>query len=838
LVVHSQQVLKILGCAVVCLSASSALAQPWRHIEAQAAVRRGEYEKAVDLARPFARNDASAAAIAAGALELNGHAEEAYALLSRALERWPEAIRLRAQLAALENSFGDKAAAESNWRRVLGSKDVATGPYDYIALGAAARALDQWPEAEGFFREAVNRAPGLKRSDALVALADFLLTAGRQDEAANKLGVALKIDSSSANAHELKARILIALGASSRLVQSELDTVLRINPVHRAALLLQTDIAIRSGDLDRAQRNCRTLTIVLLDSKARSLCTALAVFRRQARPSDEDIPPTLKPEFYQEVAENLGGKGLLQEAVEFDVKVIEASPNYPRGHAMLGFHLLNLGRQAEASSALHRALDLGYREQWLVSLLQFLETSLPQKYMTLAGERCQLTIRNRPYDREIAKRHFLPFVSAIWRQLREEFGLPDLTVHVQFLDNNDFSVRLAGAPFDSAAGISIGNFVVLRSADGNAYHWTNALVHEMVHRIFGELSGHRAPRWFQEGVAEEEADRRAGSFDSHFSTLDTAYALRGDSSWSSIDRLSAEFSRLGDPWRGRFVYALSRQVIRSISKRWGTASLAAAARLFSSGDTTRGVLVGITRLDAARFDKWLRDELRKGVESTRDQFHVPEYIQSDALISYALEGVPTDPVFRGLVAHSLGRAGRIDDAERLLDRPTSRQEVFARAELAALKDYNATSIALLHRLIADGGDGYDARLLLGELEAKRGNDSEAAFHLRIAASWAPDEPQSLIDLARRSTVSELERLRLLKNALRSGASTNALSRLHAMPEVVHDSELKWIAESGLAIAPYSPLVHDVLQAVLRADGDTAGAAAAAQLAWMLRHRSD
>jgi hypothetical protein len=129
-------------------------------------------------------------------------------------------------------------------------------------------------------------------------------------------------------------------------------------------------------------------------------------------------------------------------------------------------------------------------------------------------------------------------------------------------------------------------------------------------------------------------------------------------------------------------------------------------------------------------------------------------------------------------------------------------------------------------------------LLLGFIEAARGNDSDADSSLRLAQAWAPDEGESLVLLSRLPIISESDKLRLLKDALRRGAGRNALSLILEIPAVLHDNEAKWIAETAISIAPYDSRVHDLLARVLREGGDQAAEAAEASLARMLRERHD
>jgi hypothetical protein len=241
------------------------------------------------------------------------------------------------------------------------------------------------------------------------------------------------------------------------------------------------------------------------------------------------------------------------------------------------------------------------------------------------------------------------------------------------------------------------------------------------------------------------------------------------------------------------------------------------------------------RLDSPAFERWIQDDLARRFATIRDQFHVPEYALAEALDSFPVEGAPSDPARRGLLALALVERDRVDEAEPLLG-GDSPEQLLARARLAALRHSNEQAISILDQLLAAGGDGYDARLLRAELEAARGDTAAASWNLRLASSWNPDEALPLYRLSELFDHSLPETVSLLKDALRRGEGPRTLRRLHEMSQILDDGEVEWIAERGILLAPYDPLVHDFMAEVKRRRGDRAASDSELELARALRQK--
>jgi tetratricopeptide (TPR) repeat protein len=115
-------------------------------------------------------------------------------------------------------------------------KDAAIEPdmaYNYDALGAVCYALNQIPEAERYFKEALRLDPGQGASD--YGLAKIYKQQGKYAAALEMLRAAGAIDPNSASVYYLRGQILIATGRR-REAKSEFDAAARLQQATRDEL--------------------------------------------------------------------------------------------------------------------------------------------------------------------------------------------------------------------------------------------------------------------------------------------------------------------------------------------------------------------------------------------------------------------------------------------------------------------------------------------------------------------------------------------------------------------------------------------------------------------------
>jgi tetratricopeptide (TPR) repeat protein len=90
--------------------------------------------------------------------------------------------------------------------------------------------------------------------------------------------------------------------------------------------------------------------------------------------------------------------------------------------------------------------------------------------------------------------------------LSEKYGFkPEGPIHFEmFPDHDDFAVRTLGLPGLGALGVCFGKLLVMDSPTArppDAFNWGSTLWHEFMHVISLQITDHKVPRWFSEGLS-------------------------------------------------------------------------------------------------------------------------------------------------------------------------------------------------------------------------------------------------------------------------------------------------------------------------------------------------
>ena len=155
-----------------------------------------------------------------------GKAHVAHAEDDQALAEFEVAARINPKLLFVHYYMGTVYRRRNDLERAKEEflKDVAIEPevaYNYDQLGLVCFALNQVPDAERYFKEALRLDAGLGTSD--FGLAKIYKEQGKYTEALSALRAAAAIDPQSASVHYLRGQILFAIGrrAEARLAFDE-----------------------------------------------------------------------------------------------------------------------------------------------------------------------------------------------------------------------------------------------------------------------------------------------------------------------------------------------------------------------------------------------------------------------------------------------------------------------------------------------------------------------------------------------------------------------------------------------------------------------------------------
>ncbi len=159
-----------------------------------------------------------------------GKAHVSAGVYDQAMEEFQQAARIDPKLPLVHYFLGTEYRRQNDFERAKQEllKDIAIAPdvpYDYDELGAVCYALDQIPEAERYFKEALRLDRAMGTSD--YGLAKVYKRQGRYSAALEALEAAGAIDPQSSSVHYLRGQILFAMGRRQE-AKSEFDQAARL----------------------------------------------------------------------------------------------------------------------------------------------------------------------------------------------------------------------------------------------------------------------------------------------------------------------------------------------------------------------------------------------------------------------------------------------------------------------------------------------------------------------------------------------------------------------------------------------------------------------------------
>jgi tetratricopeptide (TPR) repeat protein len=167
-----------------------------------------------------------------------GKAHVAAGMYTQAMEEFEQAAAIDPKLPLVHYFLGTEYRRQNDFERAKQEflKDIAVAPdvpYDYDELGAVCYALNQMPEAERYFKEALRLDSGLGTSD--YGLAKIYKQQGKYAAAIEALRAAGAIDPQSSSVYYLRGQVLFAMGRRTE-AKSQFDEAARLKQATRDEL--------------------------------------------------------------------------------------------------------------------------------------------------------------------------------------------------------------------------------------------------------------------------------------------------------------------------------------------------------------------------------------------------------------------------------------------------------------------------------------------------------------------------------------------------------------------------------------------------------------------------
>jgi len=716
-------------------------------------------------------------------------------------------------------SLGRRAEARAAFQKGAQASAAA----DWEALLARARC----ERALGFFERAAKslvaadeaargrRSRSSSEPDVLIELGDvYFETYGEVDDAVSKAhspGELVK-EALALNRDHEGARVLLwrlhrwNWQRTSQSPDEILQALFAAHPDSIEGLLARASGALDDGELPAARRALERLARLAPGRReVRTEQAALAWIEHRRDEANATLAALVAADPADSKPELLVGWHLLElyrfaEALGFLERAVERDPRDWMAWIQLGRARANTGDEDRAREAFARSNEVGEgrRNAWRDNSQLVLKRMKESMVLEDHGE---LRFLWRPEEGAVLTSYLPEFYGKAREELAARYGhTPGVTQIEVFRDWRDFSVRSTGFEGYPALGVCFGPVVTAVSPLSElrgTFSWARTSFHEFTHVIHLGLSNNRCPRWITEGLATWEEGARRPSWWRN---------MRRDLVDARANGEVLPLRKLNNAFRGPrvlFAYYQSGLLCQMLIEQSGFPPIVRLLEAFDRGADLDGAFREVFQrtpeeIDAqfaARVDKLIAPlaiEPRWSPELTlRTRFALSRQL-------------PAEPAAKGpwaldwcKVAWGSYLAGKRLDAEESLRLaglagPLPPRGEFLRGELFLAQGAGDDAAAAFRAGIERGGNDYRAHMALGSLLARRSKATEALEEFAAAEKAFPGFPDAHFS-------AELEQARLherAKDTERAMAARQRWLDWNAGDYAIHAKVATWLAEQG------------------------------------------
>ncbi|HEX5735956.1 MAG TPA: tetratricopeptide repeat protein [Blastocatellia bacterium] len=772
---------------------------------ARAQIETGDYANAEKKAKEFLNKQADNASIRNLIAEIQletGRYSEAASEFDRAARDAKGAVWLQANLG---RARALRAQGKEDEARPVLQEFVryynTNSPRSAEELTLIARALtylEKIKDADALFKDALEADPTY--IEAYISQGELYNEKYSYGDAASLFKDALKINSNSVAAH-------VGMAESIRFESTDgpvaaVERALAINPNHTGALALRAWLSLEADNhADASKAIDRALGVNPNSIEAISVRAAMFYLQAKKNELDQEIKRALAinpraGELFDTLAHFSVITRRYADGVDFGRRAVDLSPRLWGARTQLGIQLMRIGRTAEGRVELERAFEGDPYNVWAKNTLDLLD-SMREYQETIRGP---FLIKSAPSETGTLGPYAAELLEEVHKKLTTKYRFtPRAPISVEMFPNHeDFAVRSLGLPGLGALGVCFGQVITMDSPSARTpgeYNWGGTLWHEFTHVITLQITDHKIPRWFSEGLSVYEERRARPGWGGDWSLVTLkAYA---DNRFVKIDDLDAAFTRPRAPDQVPLAYFQASLVCEYIEEKHGFDAILRMLALYKEGARTPDVFQRALSTSTTDFDRAFGDYLRAKTKpwlealSSALQPNPASEVQSKEVLMALVKSRPNDFFAHLKLGTTLKSEG---DADRAIEHLKRAAELFpfyggegnaysqlaeiyeargqkpeAAAMLQALTradETNAEAFAKLARLRLATGDRagaveaikqsfyinpFDAALhkLAGDVYLDQGNAAEAAKEYRVLVALdPPDKAQAHYDLAR------------------------------------------------------------------------------------------
>jgi tetratricopeptide (TPR) repeat protein len=577
----------------------------------RAQIETGDYAGAEKRARDFlnAHSAEASVRVALGETEFEtGRYVEAASEFERAARDAKGGVWLRANLgrARALRAQGKDDEARTVAQQFVGyyNDNPPKSADELTAIAEALVILEKYKDANELFIDAREADPTF--TAAFIGQGELLNEKYNYGEAASLFQDALKVNPNSARAH-------VGLATSKQFGPkeaqlAEVNKALETNPNCVAALVHRAAIAVEVGNYEAADQEIdRAFKVNPNALDAMAVRAAIFFLGDKKTDLDAEIRRALginphSGEFFSTLAEFAVNNRRYIESVEFGRRALELSPNLWSARTQLGIQLMRIGKSDEGRVELERAFKGDPFNVWAKNTLDLLDT-MKDYVETVRGP---FLIKSSPKESGALAAYAADLAEEVHKKLTAKYHFtPRAPILVEvFPNHDDFAVRTLGLPGLGALGVCFGTVIAMDSPaarPAGEFNWGSTLWHEFTHVITLEMTDHRIPRWFSEGLSVYEERRAREGWGDKWS-LQNLKAIK-DGRFVKINELDAAFTHPKAPDGVPLAYFQASMVCDFVDEKFGFDAILKMLAEYKKGAATADVLQRVLKLTPADFDR-------------------------------------------------------------------------------------------------------------------------------------------------------------------------------------------------------------------------------------------
>ena len=705
-------------------------------------IRTGEYSKAREKFEAWSTSNPNAGPVRLAAARINhltGNYERALTHVNAILNFSNVAVAAQYEKASILDDTGKPEEAEAIYKKLIENFEngVTRAPNDLFWIARALWATEKFHDANDLLKLVTQANP--RNAEAFVAWGDLLAEKYNEPEAIASYQDALKIDSKMPEAHLGMAKAL-ALSAPER-ASAEFEKAMAVNPNFVEGHLIAAEQNIDSEQYDKAQEEIRkALEVNPKSSEGISLLASISFFRNNTDDFNKYVRQVLETNpyysnLYDILAENSISVRQYKEAVAFVRKALEINPKDWNAMSLLGMNLMRIGDEDAGKAALEKAFEGDSFNQWTYNTLMLLDSF--EHFVRFDTTHFKVKL----HEKEVAV--LRPYVAELLEKaygtLTDKYGFkPEGPISFEmYPDHDDFGVRTLGLPgIGGILGVCFGKLFAMDSPTArkpDSFNWGSTLWHEFTHVITLQMTDHKIPRWFSEGLSVYEERKGFQGWGDDLK-LEYLEAIKSKKLLSTAE-LNNGFIRPKYETQVLVSYYQASLICDYIDQKFGFAAIKKMLMLYKQGKSTADVFKEALGLTLDQFDteffKWVDDKVK--------DLEVKPFMQLVSSGQEALAKGDTDKAIEILTKS-------IETYPEYTDEHNAYEPL---ADAYLKKGNKKAAIDTLKKFMTYSETGYKASLKLAELLLEAGDPAGARHALEGAMFIRPldmEEHQRLGDL--------------------------------------------------------------------------------------------